>query len=70
MSSSLPPARTVTARCRCCGLRPSDVPNPRNWRWAEADLCVDCAMQDAGAFVTGPDPDDPRSFALDHQGRP
>ena len=57
-------------RCRACKLARGDVPKPENFHFVERDLCVDCAMEEAGARVEPPDPDDPRGFATDHKGRP
>lgn len=57
-------------RCRRCKLTPKDVPQPRNFTFVEHDLCTDCAVDEAGAYVAGPGPDDPRGHATDHRGRP
>jgi hypothetical protein len=60
--------------CKTCGLKAKGMPRPERF---EAELkkydgdCLDCFLgAETVEIDLRPDPDDPRTFALDHKGRP
>lgn len=60
--------------CKKCGLKAKDVPRPDRLK-VELErhdgLCLDCFLDTETVEIDlRPDPDDPRTFALDHKGRP
>jgi len=62
------------AACTGCGLTGNVMPRPDRH---EAELkryggrCLDCFLgAETVVIMQHPDPDDPRTFALDHKGRP
>jgi len=60
--------------CKSCGLKAKGMPRPERFE-AElkryGDRCFDCfSAEETVEIILRSDPDDPRTFALDHKGRP